>query len=246
MDGLRGALQSMDSATETPNSNYPTSFAAEAPYKLRVDPAIVDAISAAVINGASVQKATAAVVGVGKSHTDTQEQDAAVRDKIRNELRRLAVLKSYRVIGSSGRNPAYERLISLTSRVFKVPIAYISVIDLEKQHYLASRGLGGSMGTENARNASICAHAIASDDDLFVVPDLTKNPLFQNHQNVVGIPYLRFYASAPLVCPEKYRLGTLCILDTEPRPEGLSFNMKQNLREIADMVMDVMVEEVSV
>jgi CheY-like chemotaxis protein/GAF domain-containing protein len=158
---------------------------------------------------------------------------------IEKEMRRLAVLKSYRVIGS-GRDEGYEQLISLTSRIFKAPMALVSVIDLGRQYFLASRGFGDMK--EQSRKSSICAHAIISKHDLLIIPDLTKDDRFMNSEEVTGESHLRFYASAPMTCPEGYRLGTLCILDTEPRPEGLTLGEKQNLSELAGMIMDVMVE----
>jgi CheY-like chemotaxis protein len=170
------------------------------------------------------------------------DEEAVAKKAMETELRRLAVLKSYRVIGS-GQNAAYERLVSLTSRIFKAPIVYVSVLDLAKQHLLAARGLGAMTSSENERDMSICPHLVDSDHDILVIPDLTADEQFKDHHNVKGVPHLRFFAGSPLICPEGYRLGTLCVLDTEPRLEGLSLDMKQNLREIADMVMDVMVEE---
>ncbi|KAL3920555.1 MAG: hypothetical protein SGILL_003202, partial [Bacillariaceae sp.] len=171
-----------------------------------------------------------------------EDEETVAKRAMETELRRLAVLKSYRVIGS-GKNAAYERLVSLASRIFKAPIAYVSVLDLAKQHLLAARGLGAMTSTEHQRGMSIGTHLVDTDHDILVIPDLSQDDQFKDHHNVKGVPHLRFYAGTPLICPEGYRLGTLCVLDTEPRPEGLSLDMKQNLREIADMVMDAMVEE---
>jgi CheY-like chemotaxis protein len=168
--------------------------------------------------------------------------DERTKEAMEMELRRLAVLKSYRVVGS-GRNAAYERLVSLASRIFKAPISYITIIDLATSHILAARGLGAMTENEYVRKSSICARTITSEKDHLVIPDLTKDENFKNHPNVTGLPNLRFYAAAPLECPEGYRLGTICVLDTVARPGGLSLDMMQNLREIAGMVMDVMVEE---
>eukprot|EP00536_Pseudo-nitzschia_multiseries_P001676 jgi/Psemu1/250846/estExt_Genewise1Plus.C_210160 len=170
---------------------------------------------------------------------DDEEQ---MREAMETESRRLAVLKSYRVVGS-GRNAAYERLVSLASRIFKAPISYITIIDLASSHILAARGLGAMADDEVERRSSICARTITSKEEHLVIPDLSEDEQFKDHKNVVGLPHLRFYAAAPLVSPEGYRLGTICVLDTVPRPEGLSLDMMQNLREIAGMVMDVMVEE---
>jgi len=170
---------------------------------------------------------------------DNYDIDASVAPDIEAELRRLAVLKSYRLVGSS-KNPSLERLISMASRIMRCPMAKVNVIDLGKVHFLASRGLGESLDTP--RKTSISAHAIISKLDLLIVPDLLKDERFQGHPQVQGPPRMRFYAAAPLQCPEGYRLGTLSIMDTEPRPFGLTLDEKQSLRELADMVMDVMVE----
>lgn len=168
------------------------------------------------------------------------DQETCNKPNVATELRRLAVLKSYRLIGQ-GREVAYERLCSLASRIFKVPMTLISIIDLGRQYYISSRGMGDAQ--EGPRKSSICAHNIMSKLDLVVIPDATKDWRFKDSAQVTGMRHLRFYAGAPLVCPEGYRLGTLCVMDTKPRPEGLSLAQKQNLMEIAAMIMDVMVEQ---
>jgi CheY-like chemotaxis protein len=168
------------------------------------------------------------------------DPETSNQPNLATELRRLAVLKSYRLIGQ-GREVAYERLCSLTSRIFKVPMTLVSVIDLGRQYYLSTRGLGDVH--EGPRKTSFCAHNIISKLDLLVIPDTRKDWRFKDNAQVTGMPHIRFYAGAPLVCSEGYRLGTLCIMDTIPRPEGLSLAQKQNLMEIAAMIMDVMVEQ---
>eukprot|EP00526_Cylindrotheca_closterium_P000104 CAMPEP_0113609674 /NCGR_PEP_ID=MMETSP0017_2-20120614/4621_1 /TAXON_ID=2856 /ORGANISM="Cylindrotheca closterium" /LENGTH=871 /DNA_ID=CAMNT_0000518515 /DNA_START=30 /DNA_END=2642 /DNA_ORIENTATION=+ /assembly_acc=CAM_ASM_000147 len=170
---------------------------------------------------------------------DGYDKDSSVAPDLEAELRRLAVLKSYRLVGSS-KNPSLERLISMASRIMRCPMAKVNVIDLGKVHFLASRGLGDTM--DAPRKTSISSHAIISKLDLLIVPDLLKDERFKGHPHVQGPLGMRFFAAAPLQCPEGYRLGTLTIMDTEPRPEGLTLDEKQSLRELADMVMDVMVE----
>lgn len=103
---------------------------------------------------------------------------------------------------------------------------------------VTDRGLGDVR--ETPRKVAFCAHAIHSKMDVFIVPDATKDPRFRDSPLVTGQPRIRFYAGAPLITPEGYKLGTLCIIDTKPRPAGLDLAEKQNLRELACMVMDNM------
>jgi signal transduction histidine kinase len=74
--------------------------------------------------------------------------------------------------------------------------------------------------------------------DVFIVPDTLEDPRFADSDLVTGDPKIRFYAGSPLVTPEGYKIGTFCIIDVKPRPNGLSLSEKQNLREIAALAMD--------
>lgn len=167
------------------------------------------------------------------------DKDDSHPQMLEMELRRLAVLKSYRISGS-GRNKDCERLLSLICRIVKAPMALVSVMDMGFQYLIATRGLKD--WREVPRKACICAHALISKSDMLIVNDLSKDERFKNFASVTDFPYLRFYASTPLLSPEGFRLGTVCVLDSEPRPQGLTLEEKQNIREITDMVMDAMVE----
>eukprot|EP00980_Cylindrotheca_fusiformis_P004055 scaffold880_cov132-Cylindrotheca_fusiformis.AAC.51 len=170
---------------------------------------------------------------------DNYDKETSHSRDVEAELRRLAVLKSYRLIGS-GKNASFERLVSMASRVMKCPMAQLSVIDLGRTYYLAARGVGKV--EDRPRKSSMCAHVIISKLDLIVIPDLRKDDRFKDHPHVEGHPHMRFFAAVPLNCPEGYRLGTLSVMDAKPRSEGLTLDEKQSFREIADMIMDVMVE----
>lgn len=239
---LRGALQSMGEPISTDPAAQ-TSWGSEdvvvGVQKPLADFSKIDAVVPLILPPTKQLELRGRSTRVTGSYGN---EEAAVKKELEKDLRRMAVLKSYGVVGS-GMNPAYERLVSLASRIFNAPIAYVSVLDLSKHYFLAARGLGAMTGTEQDRESYICAHLVDGDDEIMVIPDLSLDDQFKDHRNVKGLPNLRFYAASPLICPEGVRLGTLCVLDTVPRPGGLSFDMKQNLREIADMVMDVMVEE---
>ncbi len=246
-NALRGALSNMNApALSSQNETWEATPSAVPVEEGKVDAGIIDAIGSDLRSAADLPLLQSVVEeAVGKDTSGDMEIDGveeSTKELMETELRRLAVLKSYRVVGS-GRNAAYERLVSLASRIFKAPICYIAIIDLAKGHILAARGLGAMADDEYERKSSISARTITSTKEHLVIPDLTKDEEFKDHKTVVGLPHLRFFAAAPLLCPEGYRLGSICVMDTVPRPDGLSLDMMQNLREIAGMVMDVMVEE---
>jgi CheY-like chemotaxis protein/signal transduction histidine kinase len=166
-------------------------------------------------------------------------QEISQPQTLDEELNRLQVLKSYLILDSE-REASFERLTGLAARVFKVPIALVSLVDLGRQWFMSNRGLGDVR--ETPRKLAFCAHAIISKEDLLIVPDATIDPRFCDNALVTGPPNIRFYAGAPLLCPEGYKLGTLCLIDTKTRPDGLDLDDKQSLREMASLVIDAMVE----
>ena len=170
--------------------------------------------------------------------TKNVRPEASLPQSIDEEADRLMVLKSYLILDSM-REPAFERLTGLAQRFFGAPIALVSLIDMGRQWFLSNRGLGDVRQTP--RKQAFCAHAIQSTEDLLVVPDATTDPRFMHNGLVTGWPHIRFYAGAPLVCPEGYKLGTLCVIDTKTRPNGLSLAEKQTLTELAALVMEAMV-----
>jgi len=157
---------------------------------------------------------------------------------IEEEVKRLMMLKDYSILDSD-QEEKFERITALASRIFEVPICLVSLVDIGRQWFMSNRGLGDVR--ETSRHVSFCAHAILSLEDVFVVPETHSDPRFKDNGLVTGPPYIRFYAGAPLISPEGLKLGTFCIIDAKPRPDGLSLGDKQNLRELAAMVMETMV-----
>ncbi|CAJ1898371.1 unnamed protein product [Cylindrotheca closterium] len=155
------------------------------------------------------------------------------------ELKRLLVLKSYLLLDSE-RQESFERITAIASRLFKCPMALISLVDLGRQWFLSNRGLGDVRETD--RKSAFCAHAIWSQERLFIVPDATKDDRFKDNPLVTGPPDIRFYAGAPLISPEGYKLGTLCILDKITRPNGLTSAEQENLLDLASMAVKAAVD----
>lgn len=130
-------------------------------------------------------------------------------------------------------DPHFERLVDLAASLFEAPMVAISLVDAERQWFLASRGLGGLR--ETPRSTAFCAHAIAGTG-VMVVPDARSDERFRANPLVQGPPNIRFYAGAPLHSPDGHNLGTLCVLDTTPR-SPLDPNGQQQLQWLADLVM---------
>lgn len=158
---------------------------------------------------------------------------------IEDEFHRLKNLKSYNVLENKHEDKHFDRVTGLCCRIFGVPISLVSLIDMGRQWFFSNQGLEGV--DETARNISFCGHAVQSKLDVFEVRDAAKHPYFKNNPLVTGEPYIRFYAGARLVSPEGYALGTLCIIDQDPKPEGLTEDERKSLIDLAAIVVDGMV-----
>jgi len=146
------------------------------------------------------------------------------------EHRRLAALRAYDILDTA-RESAFEDITRIASLVCGTPIAVVNLIDAERQWFKSEVGLGVR---ETPLATSICAHAIL-EHDMLVVPDTTFDGRFAENPLVTGDPGLRFYAGALLKTPDGLAIGTVCVLDTEPR--GLSQEQVDVLRGLARQVM---------
>ena len=162
-----------------------------------------------------------------------------IPQSISQELQRLQVLKSY-IILDQDREDVFDRYTTMASRIFQVPIAVVSLVDLGRQWFMSTTGLGDVK--ETPRNVAFCAHAIQGRNDVLVVPETHEDPRFSQNPLVTGPPHIRFYAGAPLLSPEGYKLGTFCIIDSKPHPHGLTDDEKANLIDFAAMAMQAMVD----
>lgn len=147
------------------------------------------------------------------------------------EQKRLKVLESYNILDTLPEKEL-DALVKLAAEVCKTPIALISLIDDKRQWFKANLGLNAS---ETPRNISFCQHAIAQNDDVYEVPNALENEVFVKNPLVTGDPNIRFYAGAPLVNQDGYKLGTLCVIDTSPKK--LTDDQKQTLKILSNFVI---------
>ena len=149
-----------------------------------------------------------------------------------NEAERLAALRRYAILDTEPEE-SFDRIVRLASRHFNVPIALVSLVDENRQWFKAACGLDTK---ESDRGPAFCAHAILSNA-IMVVLDATKDERFARNPFVTGEFALRFYAGAPLVTADGHRLGTLCLIDRQPRLD-FSEDDKVLLADLAAIVVD--------
>ena len=164
--------------------------------------------------------------------TDARDHGRCPPDTPWKEKDRLAALARYAIL-NTGREPAFDDIIQLALDVFDTPIALISLVDKDRLWLKAEIGLGID---ETPRATSISTYALLHRG-VFVVENVQADPRFAAHPMVVGEPGLGFYAGALLETPEGLPLGTLCVLDTKPRPEGINDRQRRILETLARQVM---------
>lgn len=169
------------------------------------------------------------------------------------EVARIAALNRYAILDTEPEQ-SFDDLVTLAAHICKTPMAMLSLVDEHRQWFKSKVGV---QVRETPREVSICTHAI-QQDDLFIVPDTRQDPRFRDNPLVVGEPRVRFYAGAPLINEDGFALGTLCVVDREPRELDedqknallslrrlavAQMELRQNLRLLKDALNDRTKEE---
>lgn len=146
---------------------------------------------------------------------------------------RLAALAGYGILDTVP-EMGFDDLVFLAAQACNVPVALVSLVDRDRQWFKARVNFPPC---ETDLNSSVCKFALA-EPDILQIGDLTADPRTRANPLVTGEPFIRFYAGAPLRTAEGQVLGSLCVIDKVPRPEGLSDVQADALRRFARQVMN--------
>ena len=149
-----------------------------------------------------------------------------------NEAGRLEALWRYNILDTPP-EAGFDRITALAARLLGVSVALISLVDESRSWFKSCYGFEGQAID---RHRSFCDHVLLTDQVL-VVSDARRDGRFANNPLVQSEPGMRFYAGAPLITQDGFTVGTLCVLDREPRTE-FSADQQQALADLAAMVVD--------
>ncbi len=149
------------------------------------------------------------------------------------EVARIKALKRYDILDTPP-DGNFDRITKLAAKLLNVPIAIVTLVDTDRIWFKSRYGLDA---LQIGRDPGLCASAILSDK-IYLVEDALKDPRTLANPLVAGSFGLQFYAAAPLKVKDGYNLGTLCIIDKQPRK--LSEPEIQILQDLADILIDEM------
>jgi signal transduction histidine kinase/CheY-like chemotaxis protein len=149
----------------------------------------------------------------------------------KKETERLNALHRYEILDTPP-DGAFDRITSIAARLFKVPIAIVSLVDSDRIWFKSHHGLDVQ---QIDRAPGLCASAILSDD-IYAITDASKDLRSLTNPLVVGEMGLRFYAAAPLRTYDGHNLGTLCVIDKKSR--SISSEEMSILTDLAAVIID--------
>lgn len=150
-----------------------------------------------------------------------------------NDAERVSVLRDYKVLDTPP-EPVYDEITEILAQVCDCPLAAIGLMDETREFYKSTIGLPADV-REAPRELNICSHTVCGSD-IMNVPDLAEDERFAENPAVAGDPHWRFYCGMPLINPEGYVLGSLCVVDF--KPHNLNFEQMETMRRLARQVVN--------
>lgn len=148
-----------------------------------------------------------------------------------DEPQRMAAVRRYEILDTP-EDGAFDRVTAIAARRFNVPISIISIVDTDRIWFKSHHGLGVA---QIDRKPGLCASAILKPEP-YILPDASKDIRSLANPLVAGDFGLRFYAGVPLRTSDGFNLGTLCVIDKEPRP--ITQDQIDDLQDLSSLVMD--------
>lgn len=136
-----------------------------------------------------------------------------IAPQLSNESQRVAALRRLRVLDTAPER-SFDDVVALAAQMCVMPIALVTLVDSDRQWFKAKLGLDLS---QTGRRESFCGHAIGYPDQVLVIEDTWRDARFADNPLVRGEPGIRFYAGAPVLSSQGLALGTVCVIDREPR-----------------------------
>ena len=130
----------------------------------------------------------------------------------KNEKQRLKAVKEYKLLDTLPEED-FDNITNLVANICDVPISLITLLDADRNFLKSHYGIPFN---ESPRNISFCGHAILDKSPIFIVEDATKDERFYNNP-LIKDHNVKFYAGVPLINPEGFPLGTLCVYDVKPK-----------------------------
>ena len=155
--------------------------------------------------------------------------DQDLSPPLSGEDERLQCLRSLDLVGQPS-NPCIDQLVKSVATYFRVPTAFVSVLDSRMQYFVSSYGL--CLG-QSRRSVAFCNHTIRKRG-IFAVEDASADEAFASNPLVTGYPHIRFYAGAPVIIDRRHAIGSLCVTDRMPR--RLKPNENRMLAHFASML----------
>lgn len=151
-----------------------------------------------------------------------------------NEKSRLKALYQYELLDSLSEKE-YDFITQMASQICNTQASLITLLDEKRQYVKSSFGFEIK---ETPRELSFCNYTILDPHNVNVVPDLRLDERYNSNPLVTGEPHAVFYAGAPLVTPEGFVLGSICVL--HPEAKGLTIEQKEALKALAQQAITTM------